>query len=84
MYVCMYVQCRQLERKTRSTIFEHPTADLLFVIAYNVVQEVISSFSKNDNTLVLIVPAVNRGIPYFGTLRCHAKSSWFNNDSVST
>ena len=30
-----------------------PTVDLLFMIPYNVVQEVISSFSKNDNTVQL-------------------------------
>ena len=61
-----------------------PKVDSLFVIPYIVVQEVISSFSRNDNTLILIVPAVKRGIPNFGTLRCHPKSRWFNNDSVST
>ena len=60
-----------------------PSVDSLFVIPYNVVQEVISSFSRNDNTLILMVPAVNRGIPKFGNLRCHSKSRWFD-DSVST
>ena len=55
-----------------------------FVIPYNVLQEVISSFSKNYNTLILIVPAVNRGIPNFGTLRCHSKSRSFKNDLVSS
>ena len=50
-----------------------PKVGLLFVTPYNVVQEVISSFSRNDNTLILIVPAVNRGIPNFSTLRCHSK-----------
>ena len=40
-----------------------PTVDLLFSIPYSVVQEFISSFSRNDNTLILIVPVVNRGFP---------------------
>ena len=35
-----------------------PKVDSLFVIPYIVVQEVISSLSRNDNTLILIVPAV--------------------------
>ena len=56
---CLFVQCRQPERKTRTTMG-------MFVIPYNVVQELISSFYRNDNTLILITPAVNRGIPNFG------------------
>ena len=45
-----------------------PKVDSLFVIPYIVVQEVISSFSRNDNSLILIIPAVKRGIHNFGTL----------------
>ena len=30
----------------------NPTVDLLFVIPYIVVQEVVSSFSRNNNTLI--------------------------------
>ena len=65
-FPCLCVQCWKPQRKTHiqdlNRIYIDSTVNSLFVIPCNVyiVQEVISSFSRNVNTLILIVPAVKR------------------------